>query len=40
MSETEHRVSFGEIFAALTGGDADLAKQIHAAIEVDYCENL
>lgn len=35
-----HRVSFGEIFAARTGGDADLAKQIDAAIEVDYRENL
>lgn len=35
-----HRVSFGEIFAARTGGDAHLAKQIDAAIEVDYRENL
>ena len=35
-----HRVSFGEIFAARTGGGADIAKQIDAAIEVDYRENL
>jgi PPOX class probable FMN-dependent enzyme len=35
-----HRVSFGEIYAERTGADEAVARQIDAAIEVDYRDNL
>jgi PPOX class probable FMN-dependent enzyme len=35
-----HKVSFGEMFAKQRGGDAESAKQLDAAIEADYRDNL
>ncbi len=35
-----HRVSFGEIFAAKTGGDAEMARGYDDAIETNYREEL
>ena len=35
-----HKVSFGEMFAKQRGGDAKSAKQLDAAIEADYRDNL
>ncbi len=35
-----HKISFGEMFAKQRGGDAESAKQLDAAIEADYRDNL
>ncbi len=35
-----HKVSFGKMFAKQRGGDAKSAKQLDAAIEADYRDNL
>ena len=35
-----HKVSFGEMFAKQRGGDAESVKQLDAAIEADYRDNL
>ena len=35
-----HKVSFGKMFAKQRGGDAESAKQLDAAIEADYRDNL
>lgn len=35
-----HRVSFGEIFAAKTGADADVARGYDEAVQTSYRENL
>jgi PPOX class probable FMN-dependent enzyme len=35
-----YRISFGEIFAAKSGGDKEIARNLDSAVEADYRDNL